>query len=140
MEIPLALPGKEIYTLQDAKRILKQQKLEAGEHMTAEIREVLKASGLPEPRRMGTPVYKALMDRPKGFSPERMLVLPHERARYLLDRGATRNNPHLPETTLTKLVCDDQVIKPEAPRKAQRLEELVRRELQASPAFQKGAK
>lgn len=140
MEISLALPGKEIYTLQDAKRILKQQKLEAGEHMTAEIREVLKASGLPEPRRMGTPVYKALMDRPKGFSPERMLVLLHERARYLLDRGATRNNPHLPETTLTKLVPDDQVIKPEAPRKAQRLQELVRRELQASPAFQKGAK
>ena len=86
--ILIAVAGhKEKYTLQDAKTILKSQKLEAGEHMTAEMRAVLRDAGLPEPRRMTTPVYRALMDRVDGFSPDRMLVLLHERARYLLDRG-----------------------------------------------------
>jgi len=125
---------KKVYTLEDARKILKSQKLEAGEHMTREIRTVLDASGLPEPTKMGTKVYKALMDRPDGFSPERMLVLLHERARYLLDRGATRNNPHIAQSRLLKLVPRDQVIGSDAGRWAQRLEELVRRELQAAKA------
>lgn len=121
---------RDTYTLADAQRLLKQQKLEAGEHMTPEIRTILAEAGLGEPPRMTTTVYRALMDRAGGYSPTRMLVLLQERARYLLDRGATRNNPHIPEARLLELVPEDQVIAPEAARKAQRLEELVRRELQ----------
>jgi hypothetical protein len=132
-ELLAAVAGKKPhYTLQDAKRLLKQQKLEAGEHMLPELRALLLSSGMSaEPRKMGMPVYRALMDLQEGYSPDRMLVLLRERARYLLDRGATRNNPHIPERRLHQLVPADQVVPGDADRRAQRLEELVRRELQA---------
>lgn len=186
---------KAHYTLADAQRLLKQQKLEAGEHMTPEMRRLLDEAGVGEPQKMSVSVYRALADRHtelsslalqrllaklaeppdetelldalgerdfhpieevcgflrgrklaaggklkkeaiagaadrlEGFSPDRMLVLLHERVRYLLDRGATRNNPHISESRLLRLVPADQVIDPEAPRRGRRLEELVRREL-----------
>ena len=41
--------GPWTYTLDDAKKILKAQKLELGEHMTAEMRAILHAAGLPAP-------------------------------------------------------------------------------------------
>jgi hypothetical protein len=173
---------------------LKQQKLEAGEHMTPALRSLFAADGLGEPAKMTTPVYRRLMDLHEGFSPlglgtlvatleeplrdaallselgdrefypvddvdallrgrplaaggrltkraivdaadrhegfsaDRMLLLLRERIRYLLDRGATRNNPHIPESTLLRLVPEDQVIAADAPRPAQTLERLVLRE------------
>ena len=196
-DLLIAVAGeKDHYTLDDAQRLLKQQKLEAGEHMTAEMRSLLEEAGLREPRKMSKSVYEALMDqetefsalalqalmarlaeppaqeevlnalgdsdfhpadavdrllrgrklaeggrllkqavwdaadRQEGFSSNRMLALLRERIRYLLDRGATRNNPHISETRLLKLVPDEQVIEAGATRLAQRLEELVERELQ----------
>ena len=61
-------------------------------------------------------------------------MLLHERARYLLDRGATRNNPHIPESRLLELVPINQVIPGETGRRAQWLEQMVQRELQAIAA------
>jgi hypothetical protein len=131
-DLLLAVAGdKDAYSIEDARRILKQQKLEAGERMTPEIRGLLASAALGEPSRMTSTVYRALMDRPGGFSPERMLLLVRERARYLLDRGATRNNPHIPERRLRELVPADQVLAGDEGRRAQWLEDLVRRELQA---------
>lgn len=63
------LGEKEIYTPEDAKRLQKNQ-LKAAE-------------------------YKARMDLEGGYSPERMLEILKERARYLLERGSTLNNPHI---------------------------------------------
>jgi len=39
--------------------------------------------------------YRERMDRPSGYSPERMLEILRERCRYVLERGATLNNPHI---------------------------------------------
>lgn len=36
------------------------------------------------------------MDRHMGYSPERMLSILQDRCRYLLERGSTLNNPHIP--------------------------------------------
>lgn len=201
MLVKAVVGDKEHYSLRDAQKVLKQQKLEAGEHMTPDMRAVLADAGVGEPRKMTTPVYRAIMDRragfsalalealiaqladllheadlrealgdakdfypleevaaavkgrrledgrkltvkvlgslcdrAEGFSPGRMLVLLRERARYLLDRGATRNNPHIPERRLLELVPADQVMPGDASRRSQRLEELVRRELDKSAA------
>ena len=38
------------------------------------------------------------MDIHNGYSSERMLDILRKRCRYLLERGATLNNPHIPET------------------------------------------
>lgn len=40
--------------------------------------------------------YLALQDLDSGYSAERMLDMFKERARYLLKRGSTLNNPHIP--------------------------------------------
>lgn len=40
--------------------------------------------------------YAARMDRPDGYSGRRMLEIVKERARYIMKRGATLNNPHIP--------------------------------------------
>ena len=40
--------------------------------------------------------YKARMDLEQGYSPERMLEMFRERAKYLIERGSTLNNPHIP--------------------------------------------
>ena len=102
--------AKYEYTFADARKILKSQKLEQGEHVTGELRRMLAEKGLAEPRRFTAPLYRALMDRDDGFSPEMMLTLLQERCRYLLDRGSTRNNPHIPQTRLRVLVPSDQVV------------------------------
>jgi hypothetical protein len=120
---------KELYSLDDAQRVLKQQKLGSQEDLDPEIRAALEAARIRNPRKMTTPLYRALMDRPAGYSPTRMLALLRERARYLLDRGATRNNPHIPEATILRLAGPAQVIAEASPRKAQSLEEMVRAEL-----------
>lgn len=40
--------------------------------------------------------YKARMDMKGGYSPERMLEMFQERAKYVIERGSTLNNPHIP--------------------------------------------
>jgi hypothetical protein len=40
--------------------------------------------------------YTSRMDADGGYSPERMLEIFRERARYVIERGATLNNPHIP--------------------------------------------
>ena len=62
---------KEAYTLEDAKALYKRQ--------------------------WSQDKYAAEMDLPDGYSPNRMLELLRLRARYLLDRGSTLNNPHIPK-------------------------------------------
>lgn len=61
---------KQVYTLQDARRIQKHQ------YKAAE--------------------YRAKMDVADGYSPDRMLEIVRDRARYLILRGSTLNNPHIP--------------------------------------------
>jgi hypothetical protein len=99
-------------------------------HAVEDVADFLRGKMLTGGGRLTKRVIRERADEQEGFSPDRMLVLLHERVRYLLDRGATRNNPHIPERRLLELVPEDQVIEPEAARRAQRLEELVRRELQ----------
>ena len=40
--------------------------------------------------------YQDKMDLDEGYSPERMLLILKERCRYLIERGSTLNNPHIP--------------------------------------------
>jgi hypothetical protein len=60
---------RDVYSLADAQKILKSQKLEQGEHVTGEMRQLLGTMGLAEPRRFTAPMYRALMDRPDGTAP-----------------------------------------------------------------------
>ena len=64
------LGKKEVYTVEDAKRIQKKQ--------------------------YSQKQYLEFRDREGGYSPERMLEILQDRCRYLLSRGATLNNPHIP--------------------------------------------
>lgn len=40
--------------------------------------------------------YFSLQDVEDGYSPSRMLEIVKDRARYLMERGSTLNNPHIP--------------------------------------------
>ncbi len=42
--------------------------------------------------------YRALQDVSDGYSPARMLEILQDRVRYLVERGSTLNNPHIPES------------------------------------------
>ena len=61
---------KEVYTREDARRLHKNQ--------------------------YSATQYKEMMDRPDGYSPQRMLEIFRHRAAYLIQRGSTLNNPHIP--------------------------------------------
>lgn len=61
---------KEIYTLQDAQKLHKRQ--------------------------YTMQQYLSKMDLNPGYSPERMLSILQDRCRYLIERGSTLNNPHIP--------------------------------------------
>jgi hypothetical protein len=61
---------KDTYTLRDAKKLQKNQ------YSAAE--------------------YKAKMDSENGYTPGRMLDIFKERIKYVIERGATLNNPHIP--------------------------------------------
>ena len=63
---------KDAYALEDAKALYKQQ--------------------------WKQDEYSAKMDLPDGYTPNRMLEILRLRARYLLDRGSTLNNPHIPKS------------------------------------------
>lgn len=64
------LPEKEVYTLDDARNIQKRQ--------------------------YSIEKYRDLMDMSNGYSPGRMLTILQDRASYLVERGSTLNNPHIP--------------------------------------------
>lgn len=40
--------------------------------------------------------YLNLQDLNQGYSPERMLEIVKDRVQYLIERGSTLNNPHIP--------------------------------------------
>ena len=40
--------------------------------------------------------YLSKRDLPDGYSPRKMLEILQDRARYLVQRGSTLNNPHIP--------------------------------------------
>ncbi len=61
---------KEVYTLQDAQKLHKRQ------YTISE--------------------YLSKMDLASGYSPERMLSILQDRCQYLIERGSTLNNPHIP--------------------------------------------
>lgn len=42
--------------------------------------------------------YLALQDLESGYSAQRMLSIFQDRAKYLLERGSTLNNPHIPKS------------------------------------------
>lgn len=69
------LGRKLVYTPADAKKLHKNQ--------------------------MSTVDYKAAMDVLNGYSPERMLEIFRDRARYVLERGSTLNNPHIADGYLS---------------------------------------
>ncbi|MGE5548243.1 MAG: hypothetical protein ACM33T_15160 [Solirubrobacterales bacterium] len=71
MEAMLRVIGdKEVYSREDAKRLHKNQ--------------------------YGAQQYTEAMDVPNGYSRARMLEIFRDRARYVIERGSTLNNPHIP--------------------------------------------
>jgi hypothetical protein len=62
---------KDVYSREEAKSIMKNQ-------WSAEA-------------------YRAAQDLPNGYSPGRMVEILKERCRYVIRRGATLNNPHIPK-------------------------------------------
>lgn len=91
------LEKKNHYTLEDAQRLHKRQYT------------------LNE--------YREKMDLELGYSSERMLSILQDRCRYLIGRGSTLNNPHIPAsyfTTWEKIISNH----------AQRLREMVTQALQ----------
>jgi len=64
------LGNKVVYTYQDAKTIQKRQ--------------------------YNKSKYLQLQDLDTGYSPKRMLEIVRDRAKYLMERGSTLNNPHIP--------------------------------------------
>lgn len=68
----LVCEEKEVYEYNDAKRIQKMQ------YKKEE--------------------YLNMQDLPNGYSPEKMLSIIQDRTKYLIERGSTLNNPHIPES------------------------------------------
>lgn len=73
---------KPFYLLEDAQRLYKKQWSKAE--------------------------FAAAMDMHQGYSQQRMLEILHQRALYLMSRGATLNNPHVPKSFLAQF--NDQLI------------------------------
>lgn len=63
--------------------------------------------------------YRAKMDLDEGYSSQRMLEILRDRCRYLIQRGSTLNNPHIPGSYFQDWEKITQ-------NHAQRLRELVR--------------
>lgn len=82
LETMFAIIGtKPLYTKQDAKRLHKAQY--SGNRYT-ELMDVTETQGSRV--------------RYIGYSPEKMLGILKDRARYVIERGSTLNNPHIPAT------------------------------------------
>lgn len=96
---------KDHYSLEDAQQLLKRQKLDL-DAMEPTLRSLLAKLAEP-PARMTSEAYRIFMDLPDGYTPPRMLLMLQERCRYLLDRGSTRNNPHITLDDLENIVVKD---------------------------------
>jgi hypothetical protein len=70
--------------------------------------------------------YLSAMDLEGGYSPERMLEIFRERGRYVIERGSTLNNPHIPYSYFDKwtTITEDHAV---------RLRELVRAWIASAP-------
>lgn len=71
------LGKREVYSIEDAQKIYKKQ---------WKIQE-----------------YRDFCDRDEGYSPEQMLRILRLRCEYVMKRGSTLNNPHIPKPVLEKL-------------------------------------
>ena len=110
LETMFAIIGnKRIYTRADAKKLHKAQ------YSADRYTQLMDVWG-GEP---GTSTKKA------GYSPERMLGILKDRARYVIERGSTLNNPHIPSSYYAgwEEIRKDHAI---------RLRELVRESLAAN--------
>ncbi|WP_323768355.1 hypothetical protein [Antarctobacter sp.] len=65
---------KSVYSIEDAKKVHKKQFSQAQ--------------------------YKEFHDSEKGYSPGRMLEILQLRCKYVIERGSTLNNPHIPKQVL----------------------------------------
>jgi hypothetical protein len=86
------LGQKEVYTIEDARTLHKRQ-----------------YTALQ---------YRNMMDVEDGYSPGRMLEILKDRARYIIERGATLNDPHIPGSYFARW---ERITE----RHAERLRELV---------------
>ncbi len=64
------LGRKKEYSLEDAKKLHKRQ--------------------------YSSEEYRQKMDKDEGYTPQAMLEIMKDRCRYLIERGSTLNNPHIP--------------------------------------------
>jgi len=78
---------KKVYSYQDAKRIQKKQ--------------------------YQKDKYLSLQDVKGGYSSKRMLEILSERAQYLIERGSTLNNPHIPASYFSgwEEITDDHALR-----------------------------
>jgi len=81
-DLHLICGEKEEYALDDARQLYKKQ--------------------------WKTHEYLDAMDRKTSYSADRMLEILQQRARYLMSRGSTLNNPHIPKSFLKQF--EDQLI------------------------------
>ena len=93
LDMQIVCGDKPSYSLEDAKRLFKRQ-------WTADR-------------------YAAEMDLEDGYSPKKMLEVLQLRAEYLISRGATLNNPHIPKGYLAGF--SDRLLEIGGASKAQRL-------------------
>jgi hypothetical protein len=99
---------KQIYTLQDAEKLQKRQ------YSAARYAELMDVFEERRGHKKGI-----------GYSPERMLQITKDRARYVIERGSTLNNPHIPATYFADW---EQITR----NHASRLRELVQEWISAS--------
>ncbi len=72
---------KGVYTRADAKKLQKQQ------YSAAQYTALMDITEMRGDQVVGI-----------GYSPERMLQITQDRAKYVIERGSTLNNPHIPAT------------------------------------------
>jgi hypothetical protein len=79
-EIMYSIIGvKEVYSRADARKLNKAQYSAAKYH---ELMDVIESGKKRQ--------------RPIGYSPAKMLMILRDRAKYVIERGSTLNNPHIP--------------------------------------------
>ena len=91
------LGEKAVYSAADAKRLHKAQ------YSSARYKELM---DLTEPGGKGKM-------KKVGYSPNRMLQILKDRAKYVIERGATLNNPHIPASYIAnwKEITEDHAIR-----------------------------
>lgn len=83
------LGEKEIYTLEDAQSIQKRQYLS---DKYVEMMDIRVVEAVSRGRNMGS---NRIAIEQSGYSQQRMLEILQDRAKYLIERGSTLNNPHI---------------------------------------------